>query len=131
MTRGGDTADRVMLELASRYSAAVASGDADAMRELHEPDAGIWHNTDGRAQTVEENIRVSRWLRRKVPDLAFTDVRHTPTGDGFVLRHRMAGTLPGGGRLDLVSCLVVAVSGQGRIARVEEYLDGASLAPLT
>jgi ketosteroid isomerase-like protein len=117
----------MMLELARRYSAAVASGDGDAMRELHEPDAAIWHNTDGRAQAVEENIRVSRWLRRKVPDLAFTDVRHTPTDDGFVLRHRMTGTLPGGGRLDLPSCLVVAVSGQGRIARVEEYLDGAGL----
>lgn len=123
------------LAVARRYAAAAASGDDDEMRTLCDPKVEIWHNTDGVTQTIDDNIRLGRWLRRKVPGIAFTEVRHTVTDDGFVQRHRMRGDLPGGrsgdAGLDVHSCLVVTLSEAGRILRVEEYLDSAALSPLT
>jgi ketosteroid isomerase-like protein len=115
--------------VAQRYADAVDRADDAALRALHTPDARIWHNTDGLEQTLEENLKVGAWLRRKAADLAFTEVRITLTADGFVRRHRMTGTGPGGA-FDVPSCLVVTVEGD-RISRVEEYIDSAGLAPIT
>ena len=36
-----------MLELAGGLTAATASGDADVMRAVYEPDAIVCHNCDG------------------------------------------------------------------------------------
>jgi ketosteroid isomerase-like protein len=108
----------------------MLTGDDDVMRSLFESDAEIWHNTDGAVQTVEENLKLGRWLRRKVPDVAFTEIRHTVTEDGFIQRHRMTGTPPGGGMLDVASCLLATLGQDGKIQRLEEYLDSAALVAL-
>jgi len=118
------------LEVARRYAAASASGDEPALRELHEPDAVVWHNHDGVDQSVDQNLHLGAWLRRTVPDLRFEDVRHTATTDGFVQRHLMTGTAPDGTSLGVYSCLIVTLSDRGRISRVEEYLDSAAVAAL-
>lgn len=117
------------LAVAARFAAATARADDDALLDVYEPDAQIWHNTDGTAQTPRENVALSRWVRARIPDLAFTEVHHVATADGFVQRHRMTGTAPGG-PVDLRTCLVAVVSANGRISRLEEYLDSAALAAL-
>jgi hypothetical protein len=115
--------------LSASYTEAVNSGDDVALRALHEPDALIWHNTDGREQTLDKNLRGLGHIRGVVTGLAVTDVRTLPTPEGFVRTHRMVGETSRG-PLSGVSCLVVTMSAAGRIARVEEYLDGASFAVL-
>jgi hypothetical protein len=117
------------LEIAARYRRAVDAGDAEALAALHHPDGRIWHNTDGLEQTVEENAKLSDWVRSRAPDLAFTDVRITPTAEGFLRRHVMTGTGPGGS-FAVPSCLIVTLDAAGLITRVEEYIDSAALAPL-
>jgi hypothetical protein len=54
----------------------------------------------------------------------------TLTADGFVWRALLTGTAPGG-RLRAHTCAVVTLSDTGRVARTDEYLDPAGLAPLT
>lgn len=126
---GGGVEPAVTLAVAQQYATAVAAGDDDALLALYAPGAEVWHNTDGTTQTPEQNARLGRWLRRKAVDLAFTEIRHTASADGFVQQHRMTGSVPGG-RIDVQSCLVVTVDPAGRITRVEEYLDSAAMAPL-
>ena len=58
---------------------AIASGDVDAARDAYAPDARIWHNTELREQSVDENVRVLRWLVRNVPDLSYEEVRRQKT----------------------------------------------------
>ena len=108
----------------------MAAGADDDMRSICDPSARIWHNTDDAVQTLEENLGLGGWLRRKVPDLEFAEIRHVVTSDGFVQRHRMRGTLPDGGRFDVPSCLVVTLSDTGFIKTVEEYIDSAGMAGL-
>lgn len=114
------------LTVAGLYTAAVNGGDVEALRALHEPDARIWHNTDGTTQTVDQNMAVLAWLRRTMPDLALADVRPLATAEGFVQRHTIVGTAHGHA-VAVPTCLVVDLSPAGRIRVVEEYLDSASL----
>jgi ketosteroid isomerase-like protein len=123
------TAPRDALAVAELYTAAVNGGDAEALRALHEPDARIWHNTDGATQTVGQNMAVLAWLRRIMPDLALADVRRLATAEGFVQRHTVVGTAHGS-PVAVPTCLVVELSPAGRIRLVEEYLDSAGLAAL-
>lgn len=116
--------------LAKAYGEAAASGDNDALRALHEPDAQIWHNTDGVTQSVDQNLKVSAWLHRVVPDLHLDGVHVTYTDDGFVRRSLLVGTAPNGSPFSAHSILLVEVSARGKIAKVFEYLDSAPLAVL-
>jgi uncharacterized protein len=116
--------------VAARYLAASNSGDDDQYRAVMTPNVELWHANDLVNQTVEQNLKVSKWLRRKIPDLRIENVRQTPTADGFVQRHVMTGTGPDGKTFELYSCLVVDVGPDGLISRSEEYFDTAQLPKL-
>ncbi|KOS57666.1 nuclear transport factor 2 family protein [Rhodococcus rhodochrous] len=118
-----------MLDLADRFFAAVRAGDADTLTHLYAPDARIWHNDDGCEQTVEENLRVLRWLTRTLADFRYEDVRRDAIPDGFVQQHVVRGTLPGHGPLEVPAALFVRVV-NGRITRIDEYVDSAAIRPL-
>ncbi|ANZ23740.1 ketosteroid isomerase [Rhodococcus sp. WB1] len=118
-----------MLDLADRFFAAVRAGDVDTLTNLYAPDARIWHNDDGREQTVEENLRVLRWLTRTLEDFRYEDVRRDAVPDGFVQQHVVRGALPGHGPLEVPAALFVRVV-DGRITRIDEYVDSAAIRPL-
>ena len=108
---------------------AIAAGDAERAREIYAPDAVIWHNTEEREQSVDENVRVLRWVSRNVADLRYTDVRRQRTENGYVQQHVLRGTAPDGEPLEVHACLVVETE-DGRITRLDEYIDGDQIAPL-
>jgi ketosteroid isomerase-like protein len=114
--------------IADRLFTAIEAGDVDAVTALYADDAVIWHNFDGVEQTPEDNVKVLAWLTAKVTDLRYEDVRRTPLADGFVQQHVLRASTAAG-RLDVPCCLVVRVA-EGRITRIDEYLDTAQLAPL-
>ncbi len=121
--------DADKLALAAAYTTASSAGDLDTVAELTEPDAIVWHNHDDTEVDAGQSRRVLRWLHRTVPDLAWSDVAVLPTASGYVRRTVLTGTGPGG-PLRIHCCLVVTLSEAGHIARIDEYLDSAALAPL-
>ncbi|MEU6827298.1 nuclear transport factor 2 family protein [Nocardia beijingensis] len=118
-----------MNELADRFFAAVSAGDATALTDLYAPDARIWHNDDGAEQTVAENLRVLRWLSRTVENLRYEDIRRYLLPDGFAQQHVLRGDLPGHGALEVPASLFVQAR-DGRITRIDEYVDSAATRPL-
>jgi uncharacterized protein len=120
----------VSLSVAARYAEATAAGDTEALRDLYEPDAVVWHNFDGRVRSKEHSLMVRRWMNDNLGDLGFEDVRHTATPTGFVTQQVVTATGAGGERARVASCLVVTLSPAYRIRRVDEYLDSAQLGPL-
>ncbi len=121
--------ERETLELADRFFAAIPRGDSAALRALYAPDAVIWHNHDGKAQSVDENLRVLEWVARNVRGLRYEDVRRQATPGGWVQQHVLRGTAPSGKPLEIAACIVFTVTG-GRVTRVDEYLDSAQIAGL-
>jgi ketosteroid isomerase-like protein len=121
--------DDEKLAVAAAYADATRAGDVDAVAALSEPDATVWHAYDEAVATREQSARTLRWLHRRVADLDWVDVATTPTAHGFVWQAVMTGTAPGGA-LRVQTCAVVSLSPAGKVARTEEYLDAAALAPL-
>lgn len=116
--------------LADRFMRAIETGDLEAIRGCYAPDARVWHNFDGLAQTVDENLKTLRWMDKRLGNRRYEiKSRHVFDG-GYVQQHVLHGTLVGKGEaFSMPACLVVRVE-EGRIARLDEYLDTAHTLPL-
>ena len=116
--------------LLDRFFAAIASGEIDAVRAIYAPGVAVWHNFDGVAQTLEQNLATLAWVSRHVSGLRYEEVRRQPLGDGRVAQqHVLRGRAPNGHELEVPAALFVTIA-DGRITRLEEYLDTAQVAAL-
>lgn len=118
------------LEVAERLMAAIQAGDVDAVRELYHPDVQVWHNFDQVCQTGEENLRVLRWMVRRVKDRRYEEVRRFETPGGFAQQHVLRGIAPNGELLECPAAIFCTVE-DGLITRLDEYLDSAQTAVLS
>ncbi|MGI5323888.1 nuclear transport factor 2 family protein [Actinomadura nitritigenes] len=117
--------ERSIERLADEFIAAVEAGDLDAIRtSLYAPDAEIWHNTDDRVISPEENLRVLSWLTATLREMRYTEIQRRPTPDGYVQQHVLRGVVPDGTELTLRACFIVTVK-DDRITRLDEYMDPA------
>ena len=117
------------LELAERLFKAIEAGDIEAVKEIYAPDAEIWHNTDNLVQSPADNARTLTWITTHLRDMAYTEVRRVATEDGFVQQHVLVLTNRRGERVEIPACIVVRIA-DGRITRLDEYLDSAVLPQL-
>ena len=117
------------LDLAERFFRAVERGDVDEIRAIYAPDARIWHNHDRKEQTVEENLRVLGWVSRNLTDRRYRVQRRVAIPGGFLQQHILEAETAGG-PFSMPACIVVEAK-DGRITRLEEYLDSAQAAHLT
>lgn len=117
------------LEVADRLFAAIQGGDVEGVRAVYAPDVQVWHNFDMVSQTAEENLRVLAWMVRKVKDLRYEDVRRWEIAGGFAQQHVLRGIAPNGKTIEVPAAMFCTVV-DGRITRLEEYLDTAQTAVL-
>ena len=110
------------LDIAERLFSAIMAGDVAAVRALYAPDVRVWHNFDGATQSADENLAVLQWVTTTIRGLRYEDVRRQATADGFVQQHVLRGTMPDGAAVEIPACIVVTIR-DGRIARLDEYLD--------
>ena len=118
-----------MLEIAERFFAAIEAADPDAIRSCYAPDARIWHNFDGVEQTVDENLKVLAWMAPRLQNRHYDVLRREVLPTGFMQQHVLRGDLIDGTAFEMPACVVCQVS-NGRITRLEEYLDSAQAALL-
>jgi uncharacterized protein len=117
------------LAIAERFAAASRGNDAAAYTAMCAPGAVTWHNFDDVEVSTEQTVQTIAWLHRTVSGLAWTDVALTATPNGFVSQTVMTGSAPGGD-LRVHTCVVVTLDDDGRVTRVEEYLDSRQTAVL-
>ena len=123
--RGG----RVSEELVVAFFAALEAGDIETLREIYAPDAVIWHNDDLVEQPLEENLKVLAGLHRVVSGLRYDVTRRVPAPDGVLQQHVLRGTLQNGAAVELHAAMYLQVR-DGRITRIEEYLDSGKRATI-
>ncbi len=117
------------LDLAELFFRALERGDIDAIRSIYAPDARIWHNHDRKEQTVEENLKVLAWVARNLTNRRYRVQRRVAIPGGFLQQHVLEAETAGG-PFSMPACIVVEAK-DGRITRLEEYLDSAQAAHLT
>jgi len=117
------------LQVAETYIAASRTNDPAALAAVCREDSVTWHNFDEVEVGPAHSAKAMGWIHRTVPDITWTTLALTATTDGFVWQSLLSGTAPGG-PLHCHSCIVATLDGDGKIARIAEYLDTAQTAPL-
>jgi ketosteroid isomerase-like protein len=117
------------LDLCDQLFSAIMRGDIDAVRAIYSPDAVIWHNNDQIEETPDRNLRVLGWVIKNIKDVRYEELRRHETPSGFVQQHVLRGIAPNGTALEIPACIVCEVK-DGRITRLDEYLDSAHTAAL-
>lgn len=115
------------LALAAEFMDAIQAGDPERLRAVYDPDIRVWHTFDRVEQVLQKNLRLLGWMHRHVRGLAYDEIRVAVTPDGFVQQHVTRGEEP---KFD-APCMLRAWCSDGRITRIEEYLDSADSQPLT
>ena len=116
------------LEVAERFFRAIEAGDVERIKAIYAPDAIIWHNDDQKEQTVEENLRVLTWVTRNLTNRHYRVKRRVAIPGGFLQQHVLEAQTANG-PFSMPDCIVVEVK-DGRIARLDEYLDSGQTAAL-
>jgi ketosteroid isomerase-like protein len=117
------------LEIAGQLFNAVTAGDVAAVEQLYAPECIVWHNFDNAGQTVAENLATLRWLTTNVANLRYEEVRRQELPNGFLQQHVLRGTSVTGEQVDMPTCMIGTIA-DGKIIRLEEYLDSAHIGRL-
>ena len=114
------------VQLLDRICAAALAGDATDLYDIYAEDGVVWHNHDNREQTVAQNARLLEKMPQWVSDRGYADRRIHVFPGGAVQQHVLKGTrISTGEPIALHACVVIAVNDEGRITRLDEYLDSA------
>jgi ketosteroid isomerase-like protein len=118
------------IELARRFVRALNEKDEAAIREIYTPDARIWHNFDGKYQTIDENMRGMYWIHKRLSGIDYDVVRVVELPDGYLQEHVLRGKLASGEDFAMPACVICTVK-DGRVTGLREYLDLTQTQPLT
>lgn len=118
-----------ILALADRFVAAIEKRDVDTVRACYAPDARIWHNNDGKVQSVDDNIKGVHWIHKVLSGVRYDVKQRTALPGGFLQEHVLRGTLSSGEAFAMPACVVCTVE-DGVIVTLDEYLDSAHTKPL-
>jgi ketosteroid isomerase-like protein len=116
--------------LANRFFDAIAAGDTETIQSVYAPNVVIWHNTDKIEQTREDNLRTLKGVIGFLPKRSYDERRLDVFPGGFVQQHVLNGVRQDGKKVAIEACLVCRVE-NGKITRLDEYLDSAAVTALT
>jgi uncharacterized protein len=117
--------------LANLLVTSIMRGDIATLRDkVYSPDVVIWHNFDQLEQRLEDNMKVMAWMGKNLTGLSYDDISVQVTPNGYVQQHVLRGTANDGTKIEVPACLIVTVV-DGKVTRLDEYLDTAQVAALT
>ncbi|WOJ92767.1 nuclear transport factor 2 family protein [Congregibacter variabilis] len=107
---------------------AFATGNEERARALCSPDLQAWQNSNP-PMGLDLLLAFSKSVHSVVQDFRYEEAKRSATATGFVEEHRVRGTLPDGGSLDLAVCVVADVR-DGKVVDLREYLDTSAASGL-
>ena len=116
--------------LATKFFAAIQAGDIETVAATYSDDAVIWHNYDQIEQHKADNLRTLQYVIATVQGRSYDDVRRTVLDDGFVQQHVLRATITSNGAPYAMPACIICTLVDGRITRLDEYMDSAHVAPL-
>ena len=117
------------LELARRFMASCEAGDIDGATACFHEDAEIWHNFDGVTKTVGHDMAILKRIHEVTKSCRYDIRRLEEISSGYLQQHTLRLETKDGKKAETESVAVVTVE-DGRIRRIEEYLNPAPLAAL-
>jgi ketosteroid isomerase-like protein len=116
--------------VADRLFSAIEAGDVDSVAAMWSDDVTVWHAGDKRPSEKARAMRVIEWFVSATADRHYDVLDRRVFDGGFAQQHVLHGTARDGTPYSLRVGIIVVVGRDGRITRIDEYLDPADLAPL-
>jgi ketosteroid isomerase-like protein len=113
--------------LAARLFDSIERGDVEGVAACYAPELVVWHNFDGLEQPREDNLKTLAGMVERISDRRYESRRVDVFDGGFVQQHVLTGVRKDGVRVSMPGVLVGRVR-DGKIARLDEYLDSAHVA---
>jgi ketosteroid isomerase-like protein len=127
------TADAIV-DVADRLFTAIEKSDMAAVDRMWSDDIAVWRVGARRDNDKVRALRVIDWFitttterRYEILDRQLFDDGST---SGFVQQHILHATGHAGQSISLRVCIVIKVSTNGLINRIDEYFDPAGISPL-
>jgi ketosteroid isomerase-like protein len=110
-------------ELADALAAGIEGRDPDGFVAVLAPGAIVWHNHDRKEVDAIENMASVAILAQMVDGLKSDTLHLAPTADGFVFQFVVRGTVNSNGKpFEMHNC-IIATTADGKITRIDEYVD--------
>ena len=124
------TADSVT-RIMDTFNEAFNVGDPTVAGAWLAGNAIIWHNTDGIELTVEAFLGGMKAVADLVPVRRVEVIRRDVFADFCVQQQAIVGLNSQNRPVRILTCIVCRFAVDGKIERIDEYLDSAALAQLT
>jgi ketosteroid isomerase-like protein len=123
-------AAQAVVDLADELFAAIERGDEPRLDALFAADIAVWRAGANRDDDKERAMKVLRWFIRVTAERSYEVLDRQLFPGGFVQQHILHATGHNNGLIALRVCIVIKMSGNDLITRIDEYFDPAQLAPL-
>ena len=110
-----------------KFFSALAAGDLATCEALFTDDAVVWHNFDELEQPKKDALAALSGFAHVQAE--FDIIGRDLVGSTCIQRHVVRLSLPDGSTLTMPAIQRICCQ-QGRISRIDEYLDSAQLGPL-
>jgi ketosteroid isomerase-like protein len=117
-------------EVADRLFSSIEKQDIEALAELYAKDAVIWKNYNEIEIPAQSSLAFLKGVADYMEDIHYKNVRRSVFEGGFVQQHYFTGTIrESGDALSIPVCVIAQVE-DGKIKRIDEYLDSAHRLPV-
>jgi ketosteroid isomerase-like protein len=123
-------AAEAVVDLADELFAAIERGDEPRLDALFAGDIAVWRAGAQRDDDKKRAMKVLRWFIGVTAERSYEVLDRQLFPGGFVQQHILHATGHNGGLIALRVCIVIKVSSNDLITRIDEYFDPAQLAPL-
>lgn len=113
-------------DLLDVFFAAIVAGDLEAVGRCYADDVAVWHNVTRRELDKAASLDLLRFWHASVADIAYEVLERRTHDGGAAQRHIVRGTAKGQPLEANVGIFFAVVD--GRITRIDEYLDPAAVA---
>jgi ketosteroid isomerase-like protein len=120
--------DAELRVLCHRFFDALERADIDTIAKLYAPGMQLWVNVTGKEISADENLAVLRDGAKLHRRRTYDDRTINTFDTGFVVQYSVNVVAHSGKRTSLSAC-VIAQCRDGKITRLDEYLDAGKFAP--
>jgi ketosteroid isomerase-like protein len=117
-----------VITVADQMFAAIERGDVSALAAMWSDDVLVWRLGGGRERDKSRALGVIDWFVANTTSRRYEVLDRQVFDGGFVQQHVLHAATANGKPVSFRACLIVKVA-DGRITRIDEYLDPADLTP--
>lgn len=113
-----------------RMFAAIERGDIEGMKACFTKDAIVWHNFDQVEQSLEESAEVQARTRTIINSVIYENVRINEVDNLCFAQFVVEVDFKSGKKMKVPAMMRVEGAPDGRIKRLDEYIDSGALTDL-